>query len=286
MYNISFTEPRLYDTRVSAGADLYNLRRDYYNSTLDYSVSRTGGAVRFGFPLLEELRAYTSYKYETITVSNAAPTASFIILESQGTSTTSAVSFSLRRDTRDHFFDPSKGSDNTISVEFAGGPLGGSNDFIKYDANSAWFTTPWWKLTFMARGHIGYIQGYNDHPIPLYERYRIGGIYTLRGFKAWSVGPKAPNGEVIGGDKELFFNFEMIFPLIPEVKIKGLVFFDAGNAWDVAQNMAFDDLRTSVGFGFRWISPVGPLRLEWGYNLHPKQDEPQSSWDFTIGGMF
>ena len=138
----------------------------------------------------------------------------------------------------------------------------------------------------MARGRIGYIQGNSGTPIPIYERYRIGGINTVRGFQALSIGPKAPNGEVIGGDKELIFNFETIFPLIPEVKIKGVVFFDAGNAWDVGQTFLADPLRTSVGFGFRWIYPVGPMRLEWGYNLFPKEGEKQSSWDFTIGGMF
>lgn len=285
-YNLSFTEPRLFDTRILVGADLYNMRRDYYNSALDYSVNRTGGSLRFGFPLFEAVRASTQYKYEVIDVFNAASTASFIILASEGRSTTSAVTFSLRRDTRDNLFDPSRGSDNAVSLEYAGGPLGGTNYFIRYDGNSAWFYTPFWNLTFMGRGHIGYIDGLEGHPVPLFERYRLGGLYTIRGFQSWSVGPKAPDGEVIGGDKELFFNFEMIFPLIPEVKIKGVLFFDAGNAWDVAQPIGLDDLRTSVGFGFRWISPVGPLRLEWGYNLSPKQGEAHSAWDFTIGGFF
>ena len=127
---------------------------------------------------------------------------------------------------------------------------------------------------------------YEGHAIPLYERYRLGGIYTLRGFKTWSVGPTTPNGEVIGGDKQLLFNFEMIFPISKAIKLKGLVFFDAGNAWDTGQPYNLGDLRTSVGFGFRWISPLGPLRLEWGYNLHPKPGESHSSWDFTVGGFF
>jgi outer membrane protein insertion porin family len=74
--------------------------------------------------------------------------------------------------------------------------------------------------------------------------------------------------------------------LVRQLKIKGLVFFDAGNAWDVAQPFLGDPLRTSVGFGFRWLSPMGPLRLEWGYNLFPKPGESQSSWDFAMGTMF
>ncbi len=91
---------------------------------------------------------------------------------------------------------------------------------------------------------------------------------------------------MIGGDKELLFNFEAIFPISKEIKLKGVLFFDAGNAWDVGQSYNLGDLRTSVGFGLRWVSPVGPLRLEWGYNLSPKPGEPRSSWDFTVGGFF
>jgi outer membrane protein insertion porin family len=138
----------------------------------------------------------------------------------------------------------------------------------------------------MARGRIGYIQENQGHPIPLDERYRLGGIYTIRGFKAYTIGPKDPAGEVIGGNKQLIFNFEMIFPIAQEIKLKGLLFFDAGNAWDIGQSYSLTDLRTSVGFGFRWVSPVGPLRLEWGYNLHPQGGESHSNWDFTIGALF
>jgi outer membrane protein insertion porin family len=280
-YNLGFTEPWLFDTRISAGADLYNTRRDYD----EYTIWRTGGAVRLGFPLFEAVRGYTTYKYEQIEIGDVKDTASFMIREQKGLSTTSSVSGALRRDTRDHFFDPSKGSDNLLSLEYAGGPLGGSNYFTRYGADSAWFTTLW-ELTFMARGRIGYIKANEGRVIPLYERYLIGGINTVRGFKAFSIGPQAPNGELVGGDKDLIFNFEATFPLIPALKIKGLVFFDAGNAWDVAQPYNLGDLRTSVGVGFRWISPVGPLRLEWGYNLSPREGESRSGWDFTIGGWF
>jgi outer membrane protein insertion porin family len=217
---------------------------------------------------------------------NLTSTASDIIKEEEGISTTSSLFGALRRDNRNNRLDPTQGSDNSISVEYAGGFLGGSNSFTKYLANSAWFFTPIWKITFSGRGLIGYITGNEGQSIPLYERFRLGGIYSLRGFKAYSVGPTAPNGEVIGGDKELLFNFEMIFPIGPEINLKGLLFFDAGNAWDVGQPYQIDDLRTSVGFGFRWMSPMGPLRLEWGYNLHPKPGEKTSAWDFTVGTVF
>ena len=281
-YNLSFTEPWLFDTRISAGADLYSTQREYD----DYTVKKTGGGIRLGFPLLEEVRGYTSYKYEEVDISNVKETSSILIREQVGISTTSSITLSLRRDARDQYLDPSKGSDNAISMEYAGGPLGGSNFFTRYSAYSAWFLTPFWKMTFMGRGRIGYLQGNEGHTIPLYERYRLGGIQTIRGFKAYTIGPKAPNGEVIGGDKELLFNFEAIFPLITSIKLKGVVFFDAGNAFDIGEPYRMEKLRTSAGVGIRWISPVGPLRLEWGYNLSPKEDEQRHGWDFAIGTFF
>jgi outer membrane protein insertion porin family len=279
-YNLSFTEPRLFDSQVLVGGDIYNTFRDYD----DYSIRRTGGVARFGFPLFADIRLYTQYLYEVVDTYNILDTASEIIKSQEGISTTSSIYLGLRRDTRDHRFDPTKGSDTGISVTYAGRFLGGSNDFTKYQASSTWFLTPFWDLTFSARGRIGFIEG--DPDIPLYERFRLGGIYTVRGFKAYSIGPKAPNGEVIGGDKELLFNFEMLIPLAKEIKLKGLIFFDAGNAWDVGETYRLDDLRTSAGVGFRWISPLGPLRLEWGYNLRPREGESTSSWEFTVGTFF
>jgi len=281
-YSLSFTEPRLFDTQILIGGDLFNTYRDYD----DYSIAKTGGAARLGFPLFEAVKGYTQYKYERVNTYNILETASEIIKGQKGISTTSSVYGGLRRDTRDHRFDPTKGSDNAISIEYAGGFLGGSNYFTKYLGSTAWFLTPFWKLTFMARGRIGYITGNEGREIPLYERFRLGGIHTIRGFKGYSIGPKAPNGEVIGGDKQLIFNFELVFPIAQEIKLKGVVFFDAGNAWDVGEPYRLDDLRTSAGVGFRWISPIGPLRLEWGYNISPKEGESRSAWDFTIGWLF
>ena len=281
-YNLSFTEPWLFDTRISAGADVYRVMRDYD----DFRVKKTGGGVRFGFPLFEQVRLFTLYKYEVVDVTDVKEDASIIILDQAGTSTTSLVSASLRRDTRDHFFDPSTGSDATLGIEYAGGPLGGSNYFTRYTANASWYTTPFWSLTFMLHGRLGYLQANQGHRVPLFERYRLGGINSIRGFKAYTVGPKAPNGEVIGGTKEMLFNAECIFPLIPAAKIKGLVFLDAGNAFDVGEPYRINGLRSSAGLGFRWMSPVGPLRIEWGYNLHPRKDEQRQGWDFSIGTVF
>ena len=281
-FNLGFSDPYFLDTRTSLGVNLYKTLRDY----TEYVIERTGGEIRFGYPVFDAVRAYGGYRYEVDNITDIVQNASLVIQDAAGISRTSMLSFSLRRDTRNHYFDPTSGSDVGVSVDYAGGPLGGTNYFTRYGAEAKIFLTPDRRVTFMGRGIVGYIQPNEGHRLPLQERYRLGGIYSLRGFEAYSVGPKAANGEVIGGDKQLLFNVEAIFPIYSEIKLKGVVFFDAGNAFDVGEPIKIQDLRTSVGFGVRWISPVGPLRLEWGYNLSPKPGEKHSGWDFAIGTFF
>ena len=282
-YNLSFTEPWLFDMPISAGADLYRTRREYN----EYTVERTGAGIRLGFPLFEFFRGYTAYKYEVVNTFDIAEGASLIIREQEGTSTTSSITGTLSRDSRDYRIDPTSGSNNLVSVEYAGGILGGSNYFTKTDVSSSWYFTPFWNVTYMARGRFGFIVGNEGHEIPIYERYRLGGIYTIRGFEAYTIGPKDPfTGEVIGGDTMSILNLEMIIPVASEIKLKAVLFFDAGNSWNRESSFRGDDVRTSAGFGLRWVSPVGPLRVEWGYNLRPKEGEQHSGWEFAVGALF
>jgi outer membrane protein insertion porin family len=124
-----------------------------------------------------------------------------------------------------------------------------------------------------------------DLPIP--ERFYVGGINTVRGFKFGRAGPIDPaTNEVLGGNKELVFNVEYIFPLVPEAKVKGVLFFDDGRAFDDTEPIRISDLRRGAGIELRWISPIGPLRLEWGYNISPQGNEAHSVVEFTIGTLF
>jgi len=106
----------------------------------------------------------------------------------------------------------------------------------------------------------------------------------VRGIGFGEGGPRDANGEVIGGTKQLIFNTEYIFPLVSELKLKGVTFFDAGRAFDSFKD--FGDFKYGAGIGFRWFSPIGPIRLEWGHNLNPKTGESKSKWEFTFGTAF
>jgi len=137
----------------------------------------------------------------------------------------------------------------------------------------------------MTRGRLGYSTALFGKELPLYEHFYVGGINTVRGLDFGEAGPKDKNtGDPIGGTTELIFNIEYIFPLFAEMKLKGLVFFDAGNAYDYFDS--FGSLRYTSGLGVRWQSPMGPIRLEWGYNLDRKPDESQSKFEFAFGSFF
>ncbi len=116
----------------------------------------------------------------------------------------------------------------------------------------------------------GYMQQLSWGAMPAYEKFYLGGIDTIRGFKYAEISPRDPRtGERIGGDKFFQLNLEYRFPLYKKLGLMGTVFFDAGNVYGTRLCSRLR-LRTAAGIGFRWFSPMGPLRVEWGYNLSPQ----------------
>lgn len=287
-YSISFTEPYLFDTSLSAGFDIFDSEREY----TDYSSSKKGWGLRSGISLGEYSRFNLGYRFEEINITNVDPDAPSLIQLSEGMRTTSSLTATISRDTRDNYMNPSRGSLNSLSAEYAGGILGQDNNFYKFTANSSWYFPALWDNVFMIHGRIGYAAAFEDDSLKdmVDERFFLGGINTLRGYDYRSVGPEEIGADgnpfVVGGDKELLFNVEYIFPISREAGLKGLVFFDAGNAFEESENYDLGNLRKSVGYGFRWYSPVGPLRLEWGRALDPQPGESKSRWEFSIGTFF
>ena len=278
-FTLSYKDPWFMDKPVAFSVDAYLTRQQYP----DYETKAIGGDFGFGKSFGEYWGANIMYNLSKVTVFGISSTASTVIKSQEGTAITSSITPSITRDSRDSYLDPSSGSRNSVYFTFAG--IGGDNKFIKGLADSAWFfPLGGTGTTIMVRGRIGYAKAIFNATLPLYENFCVGGIYTVRGIEYCKAGPKTDQGEYIGGPKELIFNTEYVFPIVRELKLKGVVFFDAGNAY--AANEAYGTLRPTTGAGIRWISPMGPLRVEWGYNLNRKPGESQSKVEFTFGSFF
>jgi outer membrane protein insertion porin family len=283
-YTLSFTEPWLFDRPLTAGLDLYDWQYEF----IEYTKDSTGGRLRFGFPLgLEFTRGSVTYTYDDAEISDVAETASQLLKDMLGRSVTSSLTFDITRDSRDRRFNAREGSDNSLSVEYAGGVLGGDNYFTKYRAKSAWFFPFFWDSAFCLQGRWGYVEKRSGGELPVYEKFFLGGMNTVRGFDYHSISPVDPvTGDRIGGEKMMVYNTEFRFPLLKEQGVVGVLFFDAGNVFTKEESLTFSGIRMSAGAGIRWYSPVGPLRLEWAYNLDQRPGEASSNWEFTIGSPF
>jgi outer membrane protein insertion porin family len=207
--------------------------------------------------------------------------------ESGGVSKTSSFTFTLTRDMRDSFAEPTKGLYLQAALQYAGGVLDADNNFTKYSFEASQYWPLWWKFVGHVRGNISYAAAFGDTPtLPVQERFLLGGINTIRGFRNFTVGPRDPvTDNPVGGNKAFFMNHELLFPLYEPLKMRGLVFFDLGNAFQEGEPFKWS-VKRSVGIGVRFTSPLGALRLEIGLNLARKHGERQEMLHFTAGTAF
>ena len=285
LFDIRFIEPWLLDKPVSLDSRIYKWEYEYD----DYTKNSLGASLGVGFLVGFDrfTRAYITYTFDDADITDINDYVSRYIREMEGRNKTSSMAFEIRRDSRDKPWDTSRGSVNSFSFEYAGGLLGGDIDFNKYFAKSAWYFPLFWKTVILAQGRWGYIQARDDGYIPVYQKFTLGGINTVRGFEYGDISPIDPvYGDRIGGEKMMCYNLEYRFPVLKKQGLVGLVFFDAGNVFEKDESWKFSGIRKSVGLGIRWYSPMGPLRLEYGKNLDPKYDEEAGKWEFSVGGSF
>ncbi|MDR2934827.1 MAG: outer membrane protein assembly factor BamA [Candidatus Adiutrix sp.] len=289
-YDFSFTDPWVFDIPLSAGFDLFNYQNKYTN----YTKNSNGTAVRLGYPLWHDFYISGRFSYEKVHINHLKTENHYIRNMAQYDTDVQAL-FSLRRDTRNHFFFPTKGSVARLSYGQALTALGGDTDFSKYEAEGAfWLPAPVYKgASFMAHGQAGYLKDHrtDGHPpgLPTYERYMIGGINSVRGYDWYDISPNDSDGVAIGGVKMMTINFEFAFPLLPDAGLYGVTFTDLGNAWKEGDKAyRTNDLYRTVGGGLRFLSPLGPIRLEYGKPVGRKVPGVGHSgqWEFTMGSMF
>jgi outer membrane protein insertion porin family len=274
-YTLSFTEPWLFDIPLSAGVDLYQWNREYD----DYDREATGGGLRFGYPIFKLTRGYITYNYDDSYIDNIDQDAVDYI--SEGSYTESSVSLSTVYDSRNRPFNPTEGASHRATLQYAG--IGGNVGFTKLTAETGWYYPLFWSTVGFLHAESGYV--WENKYLPDYDRFYLGGINSLRGFDWREVSPVDENGYEYGGDRYVQFNVEYLFPIIKDAGFMGLLFYDTGNAFDGGP-LDLMDLRETAGYGIRWYSPMGPLRLEHGTILDQKEGEDSGRWEFSIGGFF
>ena len=278
LYEITYQEPWFMDKPLSFSLSVFNTKQTY----VDYTKSSIGFSAGFGKRFFDYFSAGLNYRFEDIDVFEISPSASEWLRSHAGKASTSGVTLNIERDSRDNFLDPMSGSRNSVFVTYAG--LGGTNIFHKEGIDSIWFF-PIEPTTISLRGRYSYAEGLYGKELPIYERYYVGGIYTMRGFDFGAAGPRDSQGTYIGGTTFAILTVEFIFPIFPSAKIKGVAFLDAGRAFNSNSEISFSTFKYSTGTGIRWISPIGPIRIEYGYNLARESGEQTGKLEFAIGGI-
>jgi len=324
---VNVNDPYFMDSKVAAGLDGFKTKREYS----DFDENKIGFGFNTSYPLKDfrmpffgaapqrnvgsdelagnapmtiwdYMRGGVAYELTHENIDGVSKTASESIKSEEGKSLTSAVTPGITYDSRDHFFAPTEGTKSAFAIKMAG--LGGDSRFIKTDVSGRWhyplLKDPKWGGNWVLAlgGQLGYGVGFSGgnnsgSDLPLFERYFLGGINSVRGFAERTLGPRAPskcdeNGlhckgtEVVGGGKSAVFNTEILFPIMEQYGIRGVGFFDVGNAFN---DFSFGELRKSVGAGVRWMSPFGPLRVELGFPLNKQPHDETSVLGFSLGSQ-
>ena len=279
-YNILFEDPAFLDSKISTGYNLYSIDTEYDS----YDTLSKGFSINFGAPFNDFSGWKLGYFWEKVKVYNVDIDAAQYIKDEEGTRSSGGIIFTLSKNTTDDYYYPTKGVIQSFKTTITSSIFGGDESFYKLVGESRWFKRIKGKMVFSFHLKLGYIDSFGGDEIPSWEKFYVGGLKTIRGFKFGKAGPRDEVGDVKGADKEIITNTEIRFPILEELGVRGVLFFDMGKGYDEGE---FDlDLRKSTGAGISWRSPFGPVVVYWGLNLSPKEDEKRSVFHFSMGKTF
>lgn len=285
---LSFTNPRVYDTDLSIGNDLY-YTHDYWD---DFTKDTIGDTIRLGYPIGEYTSVGLSYRLERYELYDIEYNSSPYISDYKGINWTSAISGRILRDTTDSKERPTKGTISRIWAEWGGGGLGGTDNFIKAVADWQGFWSVNENNTFHVRTRVGGVFQNSSDKVPVFERFWLGGMDSIRGYSYSDISPRDYKywGEQIGGDRMGVLNVEYIWTFQKDMGLAIVPFFDGGFNID-AKTMGNDldkYMVASAGLELRWKSPMGDLRIAYGIPLVQDYDgerEP-GRLEFSMGQFF
>ncbi len=285
-YDISFTNPYLFDTNTLLGFDVYHTKRRWED--WNYIIYRTGGGIRVGtmIPWIDYSRVTCGYsltqkKYEILNPKDEISD-DLRELVDKGSKFTSNIFVTLERDGRDNVFRPSSGALIRLFTELAGGPIGGSENYYKEIIQTNWYLKLFWKLALGMKWRFGYVKEFGESDnVPPDERFYPGGTGPdgIRGYIDRSVVPSLG-----GGKAELICSSEITFPISGD-QIIGVLFLDAGNSYNYLSEMNVQGLKKGAGIGVRIMTPMGLLGFDYAYGF---DRETKSKWQthFQFGTTF
>jgi len=288
-FQLSFTEPWIFDYPLSFGFDLFQSSRERESDVgYGYDEKRTGGNLRLDKEISEYLSTGIIYRNEIIKISDIDPTASNELLKEEGENTISSIGLKLALDKRDNKFDPTKGLYLGGWFDIAGGMFGGDKDFTRFTTRTSYNIPTWPNSVLELRLRVGIMDPFGDSSeVPIYERFFAGGANTIRGYQERKVGPiDSASEDPIGGESMLVANIEYTKPLFEYIKVAA--FFDSGNVWAKSSDFGSGDFKSGFGLGARIKTPIGPIRLDYGIPLdkEPGEDKREGQFYFSMSHGF
>ena len=291
--SVSWLNPYWNVDGVSRGIDAYIRRTDASEANLaDYDLDRIGAGMTFGVPVSESTRVNVGFNVER-TEFRLGPSPSDELMrfhtESGGRFLTLLATGAWAKDTRNSRFLPTRGSLSRLSAEIA--VPGSELTYYKLFArHQRLFPLPS-DFAFMLEGEVAYGDGYGGtDDLPLTENFFAGGLRSVRGFRANTLGPRdTPAGEPLGGNLKTVGTAEFILPL-PFAEesntFRLTAFLDAGNVYGPDEDFDFDTLRLSTGLAAIWLSPVGPMTMSFARPLRSETDDRTQGFQLTLGTSF
>jgi outer membrane protein insertion porin family len=282
-YNISFFEPYIMDSNISGGVQVYKEDKEYDY----YDKESIGLTLKLGYRLFDYTRIGINYNIENYEITNAQ-TANTLM--TPGSFLTTSIKPYIQYDSRDAIFLPTEGSKHKFSIEYAGEFLGGEIDFTKYLAETGIFFPLFWNFTGALHAEGGYLDDRTDDDINIDNvKFYLGGMNSIRGFDKYDINANYP-GDVQdrGGEKYVQFNAEITYPFSKEYNVAVVFFYDRGDVYRVGENIDLGDQFSSFGTGIRWNSPMGPIRLEYGWVIDGKnvRERGDGQFEFSVGAFF